>query len=85
MSQTNLQPQDLDKLGQALLTLTKELWVVKDRLRILEAALADANVITPETVDAYQPDADLSELLDTECTQLIERVLGSLDESEYQE
>jgi hypothetical protein len=51
MTDLNLKPQDLDRLGQALLTLAKELWIVKDRVRVLEAALADANVIVADTVD----------------------------------
>ena len=85
MDAHNLRPGDIDKLGQALLTLTKELWVVKDRLRVLEAALAEAGVIPPDAVDTFQPDEQLSEVLDKECTQLIEHVLATLDYSEDQE
>jgi len=85
MDAQNLRPGDIDKLGQALLTLTKELWVVKDRLRVLEAALAEAGVIPPDAVDTFQPDEELSAVLDKECTQLIEHVLTTLDYSEDQE
>ena len=79
MSADNLRPEDIDKLGQALLTLTRELWVVKDRLRVLEAALADAGVIAPDAAETYQPDEALTELLDKERAQLIEQVLGALN------
>jgi hypothetical protein len=78
MSEQNLRAEDLDRLGQALITLTKELWVVKDRVRILEATLADTGVIVPDAVDRFQPDTTLSESLSADRAQLIEQVLGAL-------
>ncbi len=82
MSTQNLRPDDLDRLGQALITLTKELWVTKDRLRILEAALANSGVIAPGAVDGFQPDDELLKLLDKDREQLIEQVLGALEQNE---
>ena len=82
MSENNLRPEDLDRLGQALLTLSKELWVVKDRVRLLEAALADAGVLLPNSVDQFQPDAALQEQLGKERAQLIEQVLGALERND---
>jgi len=79
MTEVNLKPADLDRLGQALLTLTKELWVVKDRVKVLEAALAEAGVIPPDAADSFQPDNTLSEALTAERIQLINSVLGSLE------
>ena len=79
MSELNLKPEDMDRLGQALITLTKELWVTKDRVRILEAALADAGVIAPDAVSSFQPDDELTEELAADRAQLIEQVLGALE------
>jgi hypothetical protein len=79
MTNANLRPEDIDKLGQALLTLTQELWVVKDRLRVLEATLADAGVISPAATDTFQPDKELTEALGKERAQLIERVLDTFN------
>lgn len=79
MSANNLRPEDIDKLGQALLTLTKELWVVKDRLRVLEAALTEAGAIAPDATETYQPDEALTELLGQERAELIRNVLGALN------
>jgi hypothetical protein len=79
MSANNLRPEDIDKLGQAVLTLTKELWVVKDRLRVLEAALTEAGAMAPDAAETYQPDEALTELLGKERAQLIEQVLGALN------
>jgi hypothetical protein len=82
MSTNNLRPEDLDRLGQALITLSKELWVVKDRVRLLEATLTDAGVLLPNAVDQLQPDAALQAELGKERTQLIEQVLGALERND---
>jgi hypothetical protein len=79
MSELNLKPEDMDRLGQALLTLTQELWVVKDRVRVLEAALAEAGVVPPDTVSKFQPDEALTQELAEERAQLISSVLGALE------
>jgi hypothetical protein len=78
MTDLNLKPQDLDRLGQALLTLAKELWIVKDRVRVLEAALADANIIVADTVDRYEPGPELAAELELERARLIEELLDTL-------
>jgi hypothetical protein len=78
MNSLNLKPADMDRLGQALLTLTKELWVVKDRLRVMESALSDAGVMPPDAVDSYQPGKELSALLATERAELINQIIDTL-------
>ncbi|MDP6437045.1 MAG: hypothetical protein QF790_09720 [Gammaproteobacteria bacterium] len=78
MSELNLRADDLDSLGKALITLAKELWVTKDRQKILEAALAEAGVMAPDAVDRYQPDEDLNSRLESERAEFIEQVLGAL-------
>jgi len=82
MSENNLRAEDLDRLGQALITLTKELWVVKDRVRILEATLVDAGVVPPDAVDRFQPDAELGTALSTDRALLIQQVLGALSDDQ---
>lgn len=76
--ETLLSPADLDQLGQALITLTKELWVLKDRQLILEAALADAGIVAEEVVDRYQPDEMLKEQLRAERQRLIDTIIDVL-------
>ena len=73
-----LNPADLDQLGQALITLAKELWVLKDRQLILEAALADAGIVAKEVVDRYQPDEMLKERLRAERQRLIDTIIDVL-------
>lgn len=59
MSNSNLRPDDIDRLGKALLTLASEVWALRDRQRLLEAALAEAGVRLPVPLDEFQPDAGL--------------------------
>ena len=78
MSNANLRAVDMDRLGQALLTLTKELWITKDRLRTLEATLVDSGTLTPNAVTRYQPNEELSLELNNERAQLINQLLDTL-------
>jgi len=75
----NLRDDDIDRLGKALLSLCRELWVVKDRLCILEAALADKGVIASDLIDAYEPDEELQQRLADERAALVNSVLDALE------
>ena len=76
-----LQETDIERLGQALINLTKELWIVKDRQRVLEAALADAGLLEKIAIDAYQPDEVLQTELQMERQKLIDGVINVLTAS----
>ena len=78
MPDSNLRPEDIDRLGKALLTLSRELWIVKDRVRVLEAALVNAGVLSADAVNQLQPDAALQKELTTERARLIDAVLATL-------
>ncbi len=78
MSASNLRTEDIDRLGKALLMLSSELWIVKDRVRVLEAALVNAGVLSADAVKQLQPDAALQTELTTERARLIDAVLAAL-------
>ena len=63
----------------AFLTMARELWVVKDRQRVLEALLAQHGILAPEAVASHQPDAKIQAALDRECRAWIERLLVDLN------
>ena len=81
MKDVKLNPEDVDNLGQAILSLTEELWVLKDRQRVLEATLEKAGVVDKGAVDQHQPDQTLTDLLQQERQQLVENVLSALRKS----
>jgi hypothetical protein len=78
MTASNLRPNDMDKLGEALITLAQELWVIKDRQRILETALADAGILAADAIDRFQPDAALAGQLEEERRRFIDALIESL-------
>ena len=69
---------DVGSLGLAVLTLTKELWVLTDRMHVMEAVLAEHGLDIAEEITHHKPDSVLSETLERDGTALIERVLASL-------
>ena len=76
---TNLRDDDVDRLGKALLTLASELWVVKDRQRILEVVLEEKGIAVAELLENYQPNAELTQALGQERAAFIENLLASLE------
>ena len=75
-----LKDADLNGVGQAVITLTKEIWVLIDRLHIMEAVMAENGIDISEQVKTYQPGAELQSKLKEENQALIERVLSALTE-----
>ncbi len=67
----------LDDLGEAIIALTREIWVLTDRQAVLEAVLAEQG-IDMSKVDSYQPDAAMSAALDARRQRLIDNVLVAL-------
>jgi hypothetical protein len=68
-----------DRAAQLALALAQELWVVKDRLMVLEALLSSEGRNVRELVDRFQPDADHCAVLDAERKRFISAVLAALD------
>jgi hypothetical protein len=72
-----LAPAQLDDVANTVLVLARELWVVKDRQRVLEALLAEHGILAPGAVADHQPGPALAAELETERT----RYTGALMES----
>ncbi|MFZ4688379.1 MAG: hypothetical protein ACOYLS_03980 [Polymorphobacter sp.] len=73
-----LDPAQIDDVANALLVLARELWVVKDRQRVLEALLADNNIIVPGAVADHQPGGALAAELATERTRYTSALMLAL-------
>ncbi len=74
----SLKPEQLDDLGNALLVMARELWVVKDRQRVLEALLAEHGVLVPGEVADHQPGPALTEELDRERSRYLRSLMDAL-------
>ena len=73
-----LEDADMNGLGQAIITLTKEIWVLTDRLHVMEAVMAENGVDIVDQLRAYQPDEALQTKLNAENEALIDRVLSAI-------
>ncbi|MET0250238.1 MAG: hypothetical protein ABW164_10985 [Sphingobium sp.] len=67
----------IDDLGEAIIALTRELWVLSDRQAVLEAVLAEAGVPV-ERVDRYQPDEAMAARLTERRQKLLDTMLSAL-------
>lgn len=80
LKQSVLSDVDVDGLGQAVLTLCHELWVVKDRMAVLEAVLEKHGIDAASEIEIFQPDEALMTRLNSDGRALTSRVLGALND-----
>lgn len=69
---------DLDGLGHAILLLTQELWVLKDRTLLLEDILRNHGIDAVDEIETAQPSEALKQKMDAEGQALVARVTGAL-------
>jgi hypothetical protein len=62
----------------AFLSMARELWILKDRQRVLESLLAKHGILAAESVSTWQPDAATQAELDRECATFIDRLLADM-------
>lgn len=73
-----LRPEDVNRVGTAVLRLAQELWVVKDRQRILERILDDHGIDASDAIARHQPDDVLRAELDAERQAYVDGILSAL-------
>ncbi len=66
----------LDQLLDAVLALTAELWIERDRRIILEQLLTANGVLAPAAVETHRSDAALQAQRDAAREALVHRVMG---------
>ncbi len=71
-------PEQIDNLGRAVITLTREICVLTDRLAVTEAVLAARGIDIAEAVETHQPDAALQGRIDTKVNRIIAEILETL-------
>jgi len=73
-----LLPEQIDNLGRAVISLTREICVLTDRLAVTEAVLAARGLDIADAVDTHQPDAALQGRIDQQVNRIITEILGTL-------
>lgn len=77
MSSPDFSPQ----LLKAITALAEEVWILRDRQRVLEAVLAGHGIDLREAIDSFVPDAPMTAALDAERRAFIGKVLQAFGES----
>ena len=80
MTTPSLNPEDIDKVGLAVLTLSQELWTVMERQRLLENALNEKGLSVYEIIDDHAPSGALAEELEKERRRFIDRIVNCLSQ-----
>ena len=72
-----LSQKELDDLMRMNSELLAELWILRDRVTVLEHMLQEKSVIDRKQLNEYVPQGDLAKELERERAALIERVAGT--------
>lgn len=71
-----LEAEDVDALARQNVQLMTELWIVKDRLTLLETMLEGKGVLDRTRLNDMEPDGALADELRREREAYLERVMG---------
>jgi hypothetical protein len=73
-----LQSRRIEDLAQAFVSLTSELWIVKDRMAVLEQVLDRHGIPAPRAIDAFAPEGEFKAQLDAERRAWAQRMIAAL-------
>jgi hypothetical protein len=73
----NLSSQEIEALAGTQTELVSELWILRDRVLILEHLLAEAGILKPGQIDEFAPPEDLSKKLEKDRDLFVARVIGA--------
>jgi hypothetical protein len=77
MAETYLDQNNIDDLGRMVTALLSELWIMRDRMAILEKLLADQNIVVPGAIDDFRPSPAFSAELETLRDRMVASVIGA--------
>ena len=69
----------LDQLAEALVALTGEVWILTDRLAVLEAVLANHGIDARAEIDSFVPSPDMEKALNARRDKLITTILTAFE------
>jgi hypothetical protein len=73
-----LRPGQLDNVGHAVMALAREVWVLTDRLAVVEALLEAKGIVVEAEVDTYQPGPEQESTLKLRRDRLIATIQDCL-------
>ncbi|QLC26412.1 hypothetical protein HFP57_16155 [Parasphingopyxis algicola] len=77
----NMEPKlhgtNTDDLGKIVFALLTELWVMRDRLAVMEKLLTERGGLHPGEIEDYVPDSEFSAELEAQRDRMVAEVVGS--------
>ena len=73
-----LDTNDVEGIGDALLVLTREVWVLTDRLAVLEAVLANRGIDISKDIEKFQPDEEMQAQLNERGKRIAAGVINAI-------
>jgi hypothetical protein len=67
----------IDNLIAVTLELGAELWVQRERMRVVERLLAEKGIVTPELIEQYQPSEEEAARARAERDAFVNRIYGA--------
>jgi hypothetical protein len=77
MANSYLNENNIDDLGRMVTALLSELWIVRDRMAILEKLLAAHNVLKDDEIDQYVPSPEFSAQIEQLRDRMVANVIGA--------
>jgi hypothetical protein len=77
MSTPYLTADNVDDLGRMTLALLAELWIVRDRMAVMEQLMIERGALAAGEIDDYAPDAALADTLERLRTRMATAVVGA--------
>ena len=77
MADGYLNDGNIDDLGRMVTALLSELWIVRDRMAILETLLAAHTVLKPDEIDRYVPSPEVAAMIERLRDQMVANVVGA--------
>jgi len=71
-------PHNIDNVARAVLTLTREVTVLKDRVMVLEEILGQNGIPVREAIDTYQPSEEFQARADAAMQMVTRNVIAAL-------
>lgn len=78
-----LETETLDHLARMHTELLSELWILRDRVMVLEKLLEEKGTVAREEIDRYVPQGAFEQEIETERAALIRRVVGAPWKQDY--
>ena len=74
---------EMDALMRINTEMMSELWILRDRVTVLEKMLEEKGVVERKAIDDYAPEGEFAEELDEERDRFVRRVVGAPWEVEF--